>query len=815
MNPIHRRHAHQRGFVVAFILWIVVITLLVLAALYVYFLNNTIINKFENRKWDIPATVYSRPLTMSVGAPIDANDLTAWLNLLNYDKISANKAQKSIKQGSYYQSGDTFTIYTRGFNYGDGDNEARQIIKVHFTDNHIARLQSSEPNTSGIVRLEPVKIGGIYPENNEDRLLLTAGNVPRPLVDALIATEDRAFYEHFGVSIRGTARALLANATGKSTQGGSTITQQLIKNFYLSQERTLKRKANEAVMAILLEQRYSKNDILLAYLNEINLGQNGNRSVNGFGIAAQFYFNKPLSELRLDQHALLVGIAKGPSYYNPRKHAERAKNRRDTVLHNMLVTGKISQSDYEKAISMPLDVVKTPTIAKPRFPDFMDVLHRELKSYYRTEDLQNAGLRIISTLDPLAQTAADKAVEVELGKLNRGRKTKLESALVSADPHTGELVAIVGSGGDFTGFNRAVDAKRQVGSLLKPVIYLTALQSGRYQLTTPVDDSPTTYQVGANTWTPKNYNGISHGDVPLINALANSYNQAAVNVGMEFGLDTFAHQLRTFGIKDDITPYPSVLLGAVDLSPMDVLGMYQLFATGGKHTPIHSIKRVIDEKGKVVQRSEPRTQTRLSPEAAYLTNYALQSVIAYGTARSANFDPDLHLAGKTGTTNDNKDAWFAGFSGNYVSVVWLGRDDNAPIGLTGGSGALPIWTNYMRRLTLSAVQLPTPEGVTWTWLNASTGQASADGCPNARWLPVITRFAPRSQDDCAAYTAYAQSLDERAVLLGEQLVDTGEDFGDGVVFYEEYEYSDDENFAPNPPANHPNDTPDTDDPFYP
>lgn len=722
---------------------------MVFVALYTVKLNDEIVDKFENRRWNIPATVYSRPLTISGDTALRPADLETWLTLLHYKKGSTEKT------GGYIQTGDTFIIHTRGFDYGDGEKDPAQVLKISFHQDRVSGVQSTHKNSIGQVRLEPVNIGGIYPENNEDRILLTKDTIPTPLTDALIATEDRNFYDHHGVSVRGVGRALVSNLRGGSTQGGSTITQQLIKNFYLSSERTLKRKINEALMAILLERHYTKQDILLAYLNEINLGQNGNRSVNGFAVASEFYFNKPLNELSLDQYALLVGIAKGPSYYNPRKHPKRALDRRNTVLHNMLVMGKISQEDHDKSVQEPLNIVKTPAIAKSKFPDFFDVVQRELKKYYKEEDLRNAGLKIISTLDPIAQTAADQAMSTKLKELKKANKFtgNLEGALVSADPATGQLLAIVGSGSEFTGFNRAIDAKRQVGSLLKPVIYLTALQdeSGRYNLASSVNDEAISYPSGGKSWTPDNYNHQSHGNVPLMTALANSYNQSAVNVGMEFGLNTFQRQIHQLGVDGNFSSYPSVLLGAVDLSPIEMLGMYQVFANNGKHIRIHSILRVISEKGVVIQRTgDTLTATqRFRPEHIYLINFATSQVIKEGTGRPAlSLGEELNLVGKTGTTNDARDAWFAGFSGNYVSVVWVGRDDNKPIGLTGGTGALPIWIDYMKRLTLTPVSSAKPAKIEWVWLENGTGKLTKEYCTNAVHVPVLLDAMPKEYSDC-------------------------------------------------------------------
>lgn len=740
--------SQQRGLVFSSILLIVIIAGMVLLALYLIKLDRTITHKFEGKRWDIPAKVYSQPLELYQGANVDNSTIKTWLELLNYQ---SNKAYD--RTGTYRRSGNTYFIHTRGFTYSSSDIDTEQVIKMTIAGNKIESIQSTLPAKSGIIRLEPVSIGGIYPDSNEDRMVVSLDEVPQPLIDALIATEDRGFYEHKGVSIRGIARAVINNFSGGSRQGGSTITQQLIKNFYLNSDRTLKRKANEALMAVLLELHYSKDEILQTYLNEIYLGQNGNRSINGFGLAAQFYFNQPLNELRLDQQALLVGMAKGPSVYNPRRHPNDSKARRNIVLSNMLEMGTLSQADYDKAIERSLGIVDKPVEGKSQFPDFLDIVKRELNTVYYSDDLKNEGLTIISTLDPIAQLAADKAVDKKLGELRRSSsKTKdLQGALVSANPETGELVSVVGSGSEFTGFNRAVDAKRQVGSLLKPIIYMTALESGRYNLASSVDDSPITVNLNDGTkWNPKNYDNRDHGYVPFTTALSQSYNQAAVRLGMEFGINTFAKQLQRMGIKEKISPYPSALLGSVNLSPMDMLGIYQVFATGGFRTPIHSIRSVIDDRGRILQRTGLNTQRSIPPETNFLTNYALQQVVASGTAKRAqSLGSNLNLAGKTGTTNDYRDAWFAGYSGNYVSVVWVGRDDNKPIGLSGGTGALPVWVDYMSRLKLTPVSLPEPEGIEWLWLENNSGKLSNERCADARYLPVMSAHLPEEASSCA------------------------------------------------------------------
>lgn len=715
------KHSTQQGFIKGLV-FLVFLGCLVAFGFYAYALNRTIVHKFEHRRWDMPARVYSRPLILEVGQTTSLKDTKRWLDLLHYNPSNTDS---DVNEGSYVQHNNTLTIHTRSFNYGNNEIDPKRTLTIAFKGNKIVESQSSQ---AAPLRLEPIEIGRIHPDTGEDREFIALKDTPTTLTDALIATEDRSFYEHYGVSVRSIARAVFNNLKGGGLQGGSTLTQQLVKNFYLNDERSLKRKLNEAVMALLLERNYSKDAILQVYLNEIHLGQNGNQSVNGFGLAARFYFNKPLAELSLDQQALLVGLAKGASYYNPRKHPERAKSRRDLVLKNMLTTGKITQEQHSQAVARPLDVVKVPAIAKTRFADFMDYTRRELNERYAPEQLKTLGLRIITTLDPIAQLEAENALKTQLAK----HKKPLQGAIVSADPKTGEVLALIGSSDEFTGFNRAIDAKRQVGSLLKPVVYLGALHSERYNLASGVMDEAQSY----GGWTPKNYDGQSHGIVPLSDALAHSYNQAAVNVGMDIGLAPFLGYLKQFGVDDDIPSYPSVLLGAVDLSPMQVLGIYQVFANAGEYSPLYGIGSVIDEKGKVLEKTQNPRQARIDASSAYLLHYALHQVIEKGTAQAAKSLGNLNLGGKTGTTNDAKDAWFAGYSGNYVSVVWVGRDDNKPIGLTGGKGALPIWIAYMKNLHLSPVFFDEPKDIQMTWVENGTGRATTQDCPNAVYIPA-------------------------------------------------------------------------------
>ena len=425
----------ERGIgIFALIFCLLVIAVFIAFSIYLIRLDNIIREKFEGNRWDIPAKVFARPLEIYANAPIDQADFQQELKLLGY-KNSDNYS----KSGHYVVQDKTLYVHTRGFDFGDSV-DPEQILQVSFANSQVTEVKATKPSNTGIARLEPMLIGGIYPQHNEDRVLIKLNKVPKPLIQALIATEDRNFYHHHGISFRGTARALVSNVTGGKRQGGSTLTQQLVKNFYLTPERTLKRKVNEAMMALLLELHYDKDEILEAYLNEVNLGQNGNYSINGYGLASQFYFGLPLSELSIAQQAYLVGLVQGPTLYNPWKNPEGAKNRRNIVLKNMLVMGYLSQEQYETESAKALNIIDKPTIGPARFPDFLDIVRRQLKTEYQEGDLTNQGLKIFTTLDPIAQTKIQKAFldsVSNLSKSNPARLKNLQGAVLVSHPENG------------------------------------------------------------------------------------------------------------------------------------------------------------------------------------------------------------------------------------------------------------------------------------------------------------------------------------------------------------------------------------------
>ncbi|MCF3128046.1 penicillin-binding protein 1B [Acinetobacter soli] len=747
-------------------------------SIYVIRLDTVIRNKFEGQRWDIPAKVFARPLEIYTNASISQANFIQELNMLGY-----KSSDSYTKPGSYVNQGNSMYVHTRGFDFGDS-SEPEQVLEVTFSADQVTDVRATKPSSTGIARLEPMLIGGIYPQHNEDRVLIKLNKVPKTLIEALIATEDRNFYHHHGLSIRGTARALVSNVTGGKRQGGSTLTQQLVKNFYLSPERTLKRKVNEALMSLLLELHYNKDEILEAYLNEVNLGQNGNYSINGYGLASQFYFGLPLRELNVAQQAYLVGLVQGPSLYNPWRNPEGALKRRNTVLNNMLVMGYLSQAEYEQESARPLGVLSKPSVGTAKFPDFLDIVRRQLRSEYQETDLTNQGLRIFTTLDPIAQTRIQDAFKASVGQLAKGNPSRLrdlQGAVLVSHPENGELVAAVGSTQDFTGFNRAVDAKRQVGSLLKPVIYLNAIESGRYNWASRIQDRAVNVPTGSDqSWTPKNYSGGEHGEVTMAQALANSYNLSAVRLGQEFGVSAFTNKLKKFGVTSEIPSYPSVFLGAVNMSPMEMLSIYSNFATGGFKYPTRAIRSVVDANGKVLERFGLNVEQTIEPSSAYVLNYGLQQVMASGTGRSAynSLPSSLKLAGKSGTTNDTRDSWFAGYSGNYVAVVWLGLDNNKVTGLTGSSGALPVWTNVMRQLRQQPVNLKQTDDVQWQWIDVASGNLSAQGCGGAMYIPMLRSTVPHQATSCAY--PYYQSAPVSAPMSDE---DPSQNNGDNMDQY--------------------------------
>ncbi len=721
----------------------------VLLACWMVYLDAVVTSRFEGRRFEVPSRVYARPLELYDGAGVSSGALERELALSGYRKGDGTKP------GSYRRNGGHFIISTRGFRFPDGV-EPRRKLSLNIYSDRIQDFRVSSGDSSAIVRLEPARIGGIYPAHKEDRILVRLDEVPALLPKALMAVEDRKFYDHFGIAPASIGRALLANMrAGRVVQGGSTLTQQLVKNFFLTRDQTLLRKGNEALMSILLELHYEKDDILETYLNEVYLGQAGTRSINGFGLASQFYFGESLKDLDVHQIALLVGMVKGPSYYNPRRHPERATQRRNLVISEMEDAGLIDASKAARARGLSLGLSAKPSYSENRYPAYIDLVRRHLARDYKEQDLRSEGLRIFTTLNPAIQYAAEYAVTDTLPRLAKGATAKaLEATLVVTAKDTGEVLALVG-GKDpqYAGFNRALDANRPIGSLIKPFTYLAALeQPDRYTLMTPVLDKSFTLEFDdGRRWQPKNYDGEERGDVPLHRALSKSYNLPAVRVGLDVGIPAVSKTLRAFGVVTPISEYPSMLLGSVAMSPVTVAQIYQGLATSGFNTPLRTIREVTGPGGEALSRYNLEVDQVADPAAVHLVQYAMQETMQEGTGRSAYYSvpKELTLAGKTGTTDDGRDSWFAGFSGDLLAVAWVGRDDNGPTALTGATGALPVWSRFMAQVPQHGFSPVVPDGVSYHWVNPEKQALTDEYCDNARLLPFITGSEPTQRVSCS------------------------------------------------------------------
>ncbi len=720
--------------------------------IYLLYLDHTVRVKFEGKRWAVPARVFGHPLELYPGASVSPQQLVAELRRLGYRRV--NRADMTA---TWSYNGDSYRVITRPFHFWDGQHPGRDLT-IRFAGDRLQSLRDQAGSSVALVRLEAPEIGSIYPAHNEDRVLVKRSDLPEVMVQALIEVEDRSFYSHHGVALKAIARALLANIrAGEVVQGGSTLTQQLVKNFYLNHERTLWRKANEAVMALLLDAHYSKDDILEAYANEIYLGQDGSRAIHGFGLASHFYFNRPLQELDLPKLALLVALVRGPSYYDPRRHPERARKRRDMVLEILQEQGHISDEQRLLASRAPLGVTGPEKQGSRNYPALLDLVRRQLHRDYREEDLTSEGLRIFTTLDPWIQEQAERAVSERLEKLEKQYKLppgELQGAAVVVGSENGEILAVVG-GRDprFAGFNRALDAVRPIGSLVKPAVYLTALQQPqRYSLVSPLEDTPVSIESrGGTVWTPSNYDKESHGRVLLHDALSHSYNLATVHLGMDVGLEEVASTLHDLGVNRPVQPFPSLLLGAISLSPLEVAQIYQTLAAGGFRSPLRAIQSVQTAEGNSLQRYPLTVTQAVAPEPVYLLNSNLQEVVQRGTGAGLRgfLSPEFNIAGKTGTTDDLRDSWFAGFTGDKVAVVWVGRDDNNPAGLTGASGALKVWGDMMRRLNPMPLSLVRPEKIEMIAIDPASGLRGGGFCSDERQYPFIMGSAPTAHANCA------------------------------------------------------------------
>ena len=732
------------------------LTVALLAAGFTLYLDLRVRSEFEGRRFALPARIYARPLELHAGLRISQADIVDELRQAGYRDVP-----REGESGWFVRNGGGLEIAVRPFVFWDGPQPAKRI-RVAF-EGGAAVVRDAEGADLPLVRLEPLPIGGIYPAGNEDRVLVRLGGVPKHLVQALLAMEDRKFFSHHGFDLRGIARAVVSLVRGKGLQGGSTLTQQLVKNFFLTPERTLQRKITELFMAVLLELHYEKSEILETYLNEIYLGQDRDRAIHGVGLASLYYFGKPVENLTLAECALLVGMVKGPAVYDPYRHPQRALERRNLVLRETKDQGYATMEQYAAARAASLELNPKASTGTSPHPAFLELVHRQLRREYDEADLRSEGLRVFTTLDPRAQGAAERVLQRQLAQFDREKRfgaAGLEGAVVVTDSQAGEVQALVG-GRDvrFRGFNRALDAARPVGSLLKPAIYLTALaEPSRYTLVTPIDDGPFVWKSrGAPDWQPANYDGKFHGAVPLRTALAQSYNAASARLGTELGIERVLATVKRLGFERELRPYASTLLGAAEMSPLEVAQMYQTIASGGFRTPLRAIREVTTQDGRPLRRYPLAVEQAFPPEPMYLLASAMQGIVREGTAQGLKnwLPPESAVAGKTGTTDEQRDAWFAGFTGDRLAIVWIGYDDNRAARLSGAAAALPVWGELMAALDTEPLALPKPDGIENVLIDPQSGLRADFGCADALELPFAQGSAPVERAPCASATGVA------------------------------------------------------------
>lgn len=718
---------------------------MVLGFWYMRFLEEVVTAKFEGRVWKLPSKIYSDTFLMYPGIKLRSEELEAKLLRLGYRETDS-KLQFS---GEYRISKkeNLVEIYLHNFQYPLGQFKGYPVRLLLRSDT-IATIQNKQSGKEIFsLELEPELVTGLYDRVWEERRLVTLDEVPPLLVRAVLAIEDERFYHHWGIDPISILRAFMANLrSGRIVQGGSTLTQQLMKNFFLGTERTIERKVKEALMALVAEWKYSKDEILGNYLNEIYLGQKGAQGIFGVWEASQFYFGKELSQLSVGEMALLAGLIKAPNRYSPYRSVKAAARRRNIVLGKMFEDGFIPRRQYERALKgvlRPREFVKVVNNA----PFYVDFLRKELAENYSRQVLAAEGLKIFTSLDLQLQGLAEKALSDGLKQLEEryphllevGKKDRLEGAIVVIKPQTGEIKAMVG-GRDYqkSQFNRVVQARRQPGSIFKPFVYLAALIHGsedgarRFTPASLVEDSPFTWSYEGQEWRPENYNDKYYGLVTFRYALEKSLNSATARIASEVGIKKVRDVAYRLGLQGPLPLLPSLALGAVEVTPIEIARAYSTLANGGVRTNSLAVKQVIDQRSQVLEKRNVRVKKVISPRVAFIMNHLLKGVLDRGTGRGARrMGFTRPAAGKTGTTNDTRDAWFAGYTPDLLAVVWVGFDRQSELGLTGAQAALPIWTEFMKKATAGSplTDFNPPPGIEFIEVDPLSGYRATPNCP--------------------------------------------------------------------------------------
>ena len=720
---------------------------------YVWYLDKQVRTEFAQLQWQVPTRVYARPLILRNGVRLNPEAMELELAAATYRNDGVGQLP-----GTYTRDGGRFRLGTRAFTDMDGPVPERKL-EVLLQGGRVVQVRDADKKR-GIesARVDPARIATLYGISEEERRLVRMKDVPELLITGLQSVEDRNFKNHHGIDPWGVMRAIWVNMREAGfEQGASTLTQQMVRSLFLSNTKTVSRKLKEALYALLIEARFDKQRIMEAYLNEVYLGQQGKQSIHGVAAGSDFWFGRDLKTLRTEDIALLVGIIQGPGYWNPRRFPERALARRAVVLDVFVQTGLISPEEATRAKASSLGISSKPGVARNRAPAFLDLVRRQLARDYPADALRGAGVTVISTLAPSVQTLSERAVSTTLPRAERKQGPALQAGMVVTDTDSGEVLAVVGNRkSDEPGFNRALEAERPVGSLLKPFVYLLALaQPEKYSLASWVDDSPVEVtQPNGKTWRPKNSDGKSHGTVTVSSALARSYNQATVRVGMDVGPDRLAELMKVLGGLQ-AKPNPSLILGSVDLSVLSMAQLYQFLASGGRIQPLRAVRGVLDPQGKAISRYDFKAQPAQEGDAiaARLVTLALQGAVTSGTARPLLSDGlgPLQAAGKTGTSNDSRDSWFAGYTGNHLAVIWVGNDKNLPTGLYGATGAMKVWSALFTRMPTEPLRV-TGQGIEWAWLDASAYATTEAGCAGARRAAFVSGYLPSEHKTCQQST---------------------------------------------------------------
>jgi penicillin-binding protein 1B len=695
-----------------------------------------VVRRFQNKRFSIPSSVYSAPTELRAGLGLDKAGLVRLLTALDY----VPAANATPRTGEYSASKNGLQVATHDFSFPGGAPEKSHLALIEFTGAQITALRDAK--SKKVLRslsLEPMLLGRFYGEERETRELVSYKDIEKRFVPSVIAAEDIRFYQHPGVDVRGLLRAAVVNTLrGGIHQGGSTITQQLVKNLWLTPDRTFRRKVSEMLMAILLERHYSKQEILETYANVVYFGRRGSVSILGVGQASRYYFGKPPKDLTWGEAATLAGLIRSPALYNPFSSSEKAAARRNIVLATLLEHKMIGAAAAKSARNESMQTTPPPPVAR-RASYFVDYVARSLAAEHELAELQTAGLRVHTTLSAPLQLAAEAAVQNGLNFLEkqdkRLAKAELQAALISLDPANGRILAYVG-GRDYaeSQFDRVSQARRQIGSLVKPFIYYAAVEKG-YPATSTWSNEPIVMQTTKGEWRPSNYEPTTDTEVTLRSALERSLNIPTVRISMDVGLPTIKRVLESAGVESPVQAYPALALGALEASPLEMARAYSTLAAQGVRSEPTALTVIGDSDNKVLRRYPLATQPMLNPAVAYVTDQLMMGVVERGTATDAKrirYAGDL--AGKTGTTSDYRDAWFAGTTPNLTTLVWVGSDTNADIRYPGAKLALPLWGEYMMTAVawIPAVKFGQPEGVTWVDIDPASGEKAGGRCPEIR-----------------------------------------------------------------------------------